>query len=351
MQLVNPMFLWALTGLSIPIGIHLLSRKEGQVIRLGSLRHVQETSTQQFRGIRLNEILLLILRCLLIILFTLILCGVHWNNPGKAKWILLEKGLEKQPPMAGLLDSLSDEGYELRLLSENFPLLEDSANQSEVTNYNSLMEDLREKEVSDVIVFAQNRVDKFKGLRLSLPSHVRWISLPSSATDYRLQTVKTSEDSVILRQGHTSAEATYFTTERMNGTSSSNIEVPDTIQVVIASDGKFAYDRKMIKAALGAIEKTFPVELKWMEIKSGDPIPVSDWLIWLSDSPAPIDFSSNLLYLKETINSQELFVQTKANQWTISQRLNEDVALQENLTLKLASLLLPRKIANESQYK
>ena len=64
MQSAQPIMLWALAGLSIPIAIHLLSRKEGKVIYLGSLRHLRETSTQQFRGIKLNEILLLVLRSL-----------------------------------------------------------------------------------------------------------------------------------------------------------------------------------------------------------------------------------------------------------------------------------------------
>ena len=66
MQFAQPIFLWALAGLSVPIAIHLLSKKEGKVIRLGSLRHVREKSTQQFKSIRLNEWLLLALRCLIV---------------------------------------------------------------------------------------------------------------------------------------------------------------------------------------------------------------------------------------------------------------------------------------------
>jgi hypothetical protein len=49
-QFAQPIFLWALTALAVPIGIHLLSRKEGKVVKMGSLRHLRETSTQQFKG-------------------------------------------------------------------------------------------------------------------------------------------------------------------------------------------------------------------------------------------------------------------------------------------------------------
>src|SRR5882757_9264627 len=117
MQLSNPIFLWTLAGLSVPIAIHLLSKKEGKIIRLGSLRHLQETSTQQFRGIRLNEILLLTLRCLLMVILSLLLSGLHWDSSGTSRWVLIEKGLENQPKLIAALDSLSNHGYEPRWLS------------------------------------------------------------------------------------------------------------------------------------------------------------------------------------------------------------------------------------------
>ena len=71
MQFVNAIWLWGLTGLIIPIGIHLLSRKQGKVIRFGSIRHLDETSTRHFRAIslttcRLTAILFIFLLVLLL---------------------------------------------------------------------------------------------------------------------------------------------------------------------------------------------------------------------------------------------------------------------------------------------
>src|SRR6478735_938581 len=127
MLLTNPIWLWALSGLSIPIGIHLLSRKEGKVIRIGSLRHLQETNTQQFKGIRLNEIVLLLLRCTLIILFVLLMCGLSFErySESEAKWVLIEKGLENEREVQIQLDTFQSQGYELRWLAEGFPLFDD----------------------------------------------------------------------------------------------------------------------------------------------------------------------------------------------------------------------------------
>ncbi|NBP69377.1 MAG: hypothetical protein EBU52_11590, partial [Cytophagia bacterium] len=45
----NPAMLWSLLGISIPIAIHLLSRKEGKVIPLGSIRYLEESPSQQFK--------------------------------------------------------------------------------------------------------------------------------------------------------------------------------------------------------------------------------------------------------------------------------------------------------------
>src|SRR5688572_16517864 len=97
MYFSNPIWLWALTGIAIPIGIHLLNRKEGKIILIGSLRHLQESPTARFRHIRLNEILLLILRCLLLILIVMLLAGLQLAslNTENKKWLIVEKGIEK----------------------------------------------------------------------------------------------------------------------------------------------------------------------------------------------------------------------------------------------------------------
>ena len=80
MMLTQSAWLWGLVALALPVAIHLLSRKEGRVVPLGSLRHLRETTSQQFRGIKLNEYLLLALRILLLILFVLLLAGLFWKN-------------------------------------------------------------------------------------------------------------------------------------------------------------------------------------------------------------------------------------------------------------------------------
>src|ERR1041385_8923168 len=111
MMLANPIFLWSLLGLSIPIAIHLLSRKEGKVIRLGSVRHVRETSTQQFKGVKLNEILLLALRCAMIVVFSLLLSGMRCTNSSGEKIVFAEDGIDSISTVKTIIDSLKKDGY------------------------------------------------------------------------------------------------------------------------------------------------------------------------------------------------------------------------------------------------
>jgi len=199
----NPLYLFALAGLTIPVAIHLLSRKEGKVIKLGSVRHVVETSTQQFKGIKLNEIILLMLRCAMIIVFSLLLSGLQCSNPGKEKWAIVEKGLERLPNLNSVMDSLEKNGYSLHLLANGFPNLKDSNASNTGINYWQLVEELKQKNLSEAIVLSKNNINYFKGMRTTLPENVRWINQPSPPADFPVRAVRFSRDSVFLLTGHT----------------------------------------------------------------------------------------------------------------------------------------------------
>lgn len=96
MSLLNPIWFWALGALAIPVTIHLLSRKEGKTIRMGSIRFLTETSTSKFSSIRLNEVALLAIRSLLVLVLVVFLAGLILSTIGSAKstpWVLVETEL------------------------------------------------------------------------------------------------------------------------------------------------------------------------------------------------------------------------------------------------------------------
>ena len=343
MLFTNPIWLLALAGLSIPIGIHLLSRKEGQVIKIGSLRHLQETNTQQFKGIRINEIVLLTLRCTLIILLVLLMSGLSFEKAtnSESKWVLLEMGLEDIPEVHSQLEIFQNQGYELRLLADGFPVNIDSVSTSSTNLYWRLVEQLQSEKIADVIVISKNSINGFRGMRPAMPSNIRWISVPAESIDYTLK-ANSVGDSIVARMGHSEVGKTYFTTRIFSKNEwSQTINPVDSIQVVIVADRIHGYDKKIIEASLEAMKLSSTTKI---EIINSSPEKINlngygDWCIWLTDIPPSDSVVSNIISLRPELN-QEILFQEKTNRWIITKRLNQEIAWSESLTVKLASILL-----------
>jgi len=211
MQFANPIWLWALTGLLIPVGIHLLSLKEGKIIRIGSIRHLQDTNTKQVKSIRLNEFALLAMRCLLLSLLVFFLSGLHFHGlEEKRNWLLIENGLNPEPEFSVLIDSLKRDGFEIRSFSPGFPTIENAIDNKKKADYWSLLEELRTKSIEQAVVLSHDFMDGFKGKRIMLPAHIRWLTKRADSLEYILSASRLRADSVILRRGKTNAYRTIF---------------------------------------------------------------------------------------------------------------------------------------------
>ena len=365
-EFINPSWLWGLSGLSIPIAIHLLSRKEGKVIPIGSLRHLRESDTAQFSSLRLNEILLLLLRSLLIVLLVMLLAGLRIKSTGSSgeKWLVIEKGIDTEKALASFLDSLSAQGYETHFLSTDFPKASDATQVTVPEDYWALAETLGEKSGYDVIVISYNYLNAFKGERSPLPPNVRWITHEPSPQSFYAKAVAISTDSLWVRNGKTSASETSFESREIvrpqgqkyfKGTPTDEaiaIENSDTIPITIYSDDKFGYDLKVLQATLAAIQETIPYKIittskKIKDFSQGN----SQWIFWLSGEKFPeVNFKSSVVYTACLGDAQPIVVSgIQANHycnemgntgWIITKRLTEESALNNNLALKIAAIIL-----------
>ena len=362
MQFLNPIWLWGLTGILIPIGIHLLSRKEGRTIKIGSVRHLEDSRTKQFKSLRLNEILLLALRCLLIITLVFLLSGLHLKGIEKKglRWVLIEKGLEHEPEFSSLIDSLQRNGFDMKILASGFPDLKDSIQNAEPINYWNLMKDLEDESLEQAVVLSYSYAVGFRGLRRPLPTNVQWISKSPKAVDFPLQATRMLNDSVSLRMGKSSKNETVFSTKYVfvntnqpyfKSTESDSIPLdkPDTISIAVRNDPKFQYDKKILMTALsvlkGSSAHVFVIDTTNVDIAKSQKY---DWVIWLSEEPIPL-FSSNMIcyQIGEHLNETNLFQQKEGitrnySSWLLTKRLNEEIALYDNLTVQLALILLPK---------
>jgi hypothetical protein len=82
MELLNPLMLWGGLAIAIPILLHFWHQKKGKVIEWAATQWLIEKNLQQSRGIRLDNLLLLLLRCSLILLLCFFLSKplVNWLN-------------------------------------------------------------------------------------------------------------------------------------------------------------------------------------------------------------------------------------------------------------------------------
>lgn len=72
MELIQPYLLWGSLAVLIPVVIHFWHQKKGKTMAWAATRWLLEKDQQQQRGIRLDNRLLLLLRCLIVLLLALL---------------------------------------------------------------------------------------------------------------------------------------------------------------------------------------------------------------------------------------------------------------------------------------
>ena len=351
MGLINPILLWGLSGLLIPIGIHLLSRREGKIIKIGSIRHLEETNSKQFKSIRLNEHVLLLLRCLMITILVLFLSGLHFQASEKSgKWLIVESGLERDEQLSVLIDSLRRNGFEIKRLTNGFPDLSDSLYDTTKINYWNLLSKLKKTSLTQAVVISYSYAEGFAGKRVPLPENLQWVSKNPAPIEFGLNGIRLSEDSVIVRAGSSNPDKTSFSSfhSKVNNgqvffkfskADSIAIERPKTISIQIVNQPAFTHESKMIVAAIHAIDHESPdnFEVDTLSLEKFSGGEKSDWVIWLSDE-TPRPTGVNCIYYQKQ-SSNKLFEKSGLASWTLTQRLNEEVALRQNLAVQLGLIL------------
>ena len=73
MQFLQPALLWGALAVAIPIALHFWHQKKGTVIAWAAMRFLLEKNQQSRRGVQLDQILLLALRCLMLLFLAFLL--------------------------------------------------------------------------------------------------------------------------------------------------------------------------------------------------------------------------------------------------------------------------------------
>lgn len=128
MQFLYPIGLLALASLAIPILIHLWRIKQGKTLKIGSTSLLGMSAASNARSWRINEWLLFLLRCALLILAVFLLAKPYLKGSaitGKGGWILVnqqEFGATYSTHHK-TIDSLLNKGYQIHNFGYGFDQL------------------------------------------------------------------------------------------------------------------------------------------------------------------------------------------------------------------------------------
>ena len=264
-HLLQSIWLSALAGISIPVIIHLWSRRPGKTLKVGSIALVTESTLPHKSRIRLTEWLLLLLRCLLLAVVAVALAQPLWRAPATTAskgWILLSRqGLtETYNRFRPAVDSLLQAGLEFHYFEDGFAkdnlstALQSSTGRNDTTaSYRSLISLLNEQVNTQlpVYIFTDNYLRHFRGRRLPVSLNLHW----------RLYT-----------PGINAAQPRADTS---------------AIRVTVFSHGH-ANDARYLIAALDAIRQFSKKNITLTIAATGaDVPPQQDWLFWLSGDQLP----------------------------------------------------------------
>ena len=365
MVFLNPIFLWTLLGLSIPVAIHFWSKKKVKTIKIGSIQLLKEMNPKQTRSISLNQWFLLLLRILILSLLTLILAGprIEVLNKETSITYLIEPSLMGMDKTNTILDTIAT--TQLRLLESGFPLLEDrNAKMDSVTapDYWQLSQQMETLGADSIIVLTKGLMTGFRGMRPGLDLPIHWLVIEAgepSVTPFEVQqnkeqltvnSVKTDYSVLDYKSEIIALNNDTFIIDNESDSisiisDSRTVKLPlfqqKTKRILIVEDAQFSTEKIYISSAFAALSKYLNQDIQLSSVKDVQGIDLStfDVLVWLKKETI-IPFSGKKLLWQPDDLAVDLIEPGVANdQYLLRHHLNAENTLDLNLSRQLIVLL------------
>ncbi len=325
-QLLNPIWLFGISGIIIPLLIHLWNVKKGKTLKIGSVSLLGESSRQNARSLRLLDLLLLLLRCLLIIFVSILLAEPVWINTNNADqkggWILIENDnfTETYSQFQKEIDSLDQAGLDLHLFEPGFQsadinklknskIIRDST--AAPLSYWSLLRML-DQEIptgKEAYIFTSNRLNRFRGERPEIVTKIKWKTYtPKDSTATWIESAWFNNDSIRAIIAQTDPKGikkipvnidpfdrnSAFTIDIQDRNSSLSFKNPSalkqipvnidtsTIRIAVYADN-FKKDAEYLIAAIRAIQKYTERKIEISSVNTGLISGEQNMVFWLSE--------------------------------------------------------------------
>ncbi|KAA2244900.1 hypothetical protein F0L74_02750 [Chitinophaga agrisoli] len=315
LQLLQPIWLYAMAGILIPVLIHLWNIRLGKVLQVGSIALLKEEGKQQSRRLQLTELLLLLLRCLLIVLLAFLLAKPVWRQrPANREkgWVLLEKdrAAETYQQFQAQIDSLLQAGYTLHYFQPGFEkvslstALQATANDAadSTLSYWALLSALQQQRNGNypVFLFTTNYLHRFTGARPVIDTGVHWYAYTpaDSVATWQADAYTTASGKIRVKQVTSHPAGTAYTFEEPPIATAPPADTA-TLRITIFAD-TYAQDARYLKAAIDAIQQYTQRRMQVRAINQQSSLPPeTDWLYWLSTRLLPDHINARFIWQYE----------------------------------------------------
>ena len=305
-------------------------------MQVGSISLMLQSDRQQAKSIRLKDLLLLLIRCLLIILLALLLAKPQYTKPlsvqSEKGWMLIEKAYVKfaYDEYKLLIDSLNNAGFQFHYFEKEFKnetfttALQqvDSIERNTPTNYWQLLAQLNQELPPElpVYLFTTNNLIHFKGRRSAVNLNLHWQKFKTDNTPskYVVNAYENAIRKFAVKVANSTAIGTSIDNQQWDpnalpstliynkdsnylslaaGNLQTRVEVDTSALNVCIYSGKFASDAAYLKAALDAIKTFGDYKISYKLVKNLNEIPNElHWLFWLSDEAIPQTKSAQTIF-------------------------------------------------------
>lgn len=364
MSFAQPIYLWTLLGLLVPIAIHLWSKKEAKTIKIGSVQLLSESTSKQSSSIQLNEWWLLVLRMFIIGLITLVLAKPQWyaSITNSSLTYIVEPELLKNDDFMSRFADI-DTNQEIRILCSNLPLAildEEFTRDEEFMDYWALAAETNALKTDSIVVFTNGYSKGLKGARPETNHNIKWIILETSEVVIKPLIVYKNENDFQLFSGKSSSLRSEISNKQvvlgedyalttnsdslLISNSKSEQKVPVVVQkpleIALYYTDSLSTDKTYIEAALKALSKYLNRDIRVESMLDTEAIKNknADLIIWLSTKPAPV-YNQKILLLKKSVSNALIDKGEDDTIFYLTKRITPENAISERLTENLLHIL------------
>ena len=372
MTLANPIYLWSFMGLLLPLAVHLWSKRDARVIKVGSIKFLEGTDAAKRNAIHFNEFWLFLLRALAILILAFILSGpgIIGRKIHARITYLIEPALVSDGQLKDILDGLGNNN--LHLLKTGFPEY-DPAMFSQTSdaalkktelppNYWQLAQEMQQLDTDSLVVFTRALSSGIYGKRPLLHKNIKWIVIdPKPITSMAISARRDGEKIQLLLASSDHKKLTYshkkldlndknlqvnpngdsILVDRTMGSQKLKLDSLKPLIVEMVFDKGFTSEKEYIEASLRALVTYLdrPINLKFVHDRESLPSRLPDLLVWLRQDSLPNYKGKILTYAPNTFAKAIITTTPDKNRFALTTLLNAENTVEQHLPEQLLKLL------------